>query len=97
MPEVAAMQAVQSSIETLQPEARGALKPLRLVSWGRNPLAGGAYACWAPGQIGAGADAIGQAAGRLVFAGEHTARVARGMEGAMESGERAAIDVMGLL
>jgi len=36
-------------------------------------------------------------AGRIVFAGEHTARLARGMEGAMESGERAALQLMELI
>ena len=32
--------------------------------------------------------------GRVHFAGEHTALVKRGMEGAMKSGERAAIEIM---
>jgi len=32
--------------------------------------------------------------GRVVFCGEHTAIVQRGMEGAFESGERAALDVL---
>ena len=33
-------------------------------------------------------------AGRLFFAGEHTAEAYRGMEAAMESGERAALEIM---
>ncbi len=35
--------------------------------------------------------------GRIHFAGEHTARIARGMEGAMESGERAALEAIAAL
>ncbi len=33
-------------------------------------------------------------AGRIHFSGEHTARLDRGMEGALESGERAAFEIM---
>ena len=63
-----------------------------------DPFAGGAYTCWRPGQIRAGfAKAFDNAVGRVIFAGEHTARLARGMEGAMESGERAALQLMELL
>jgi monoamine oxidase len=32
--------------------------------------------------------------GRLHFAGTHTARLSTGMEGAMEAGERAALDIL---
>ena len=38
--------------------------------------------------------AIRAPAGRLFFAGEHTAEAYRGMEAAMESGERAALEIM---
>ena len=83
--------AVQAAIETLRPAARGQIAPVAQVSWQRDPFAGGAYVSWRPGQIKAGlASAFDQPLGRLVFAGEHTAQLARGMEGAMESGERAA-------
>ena len=34
---------------------------------------------------------------RIQFAGEHTSTINRGMEGAMESGERAALELMNLL
>ena len=60
-------------------------------------FAGGAYACWEPGQITRFANEVAKPHGRLFFAGEHTAAVARGMEGAMESGERAALEVMEIL
>ncbi len=38
---------------------------------------------------------LGAAHGRLHFCGEHLAAESRGMEGAMESGERAASEILG--
>ena len=38
---------------------------------------------------------LGAAHGRLHFCGEHLATESRGMEGAMESGERAASEILG--
>jgi len=91
----AAIALVQADIERIRPAARGKIKPLRHVSWQRDPFAGGAYTSWKPGQIRAGlASAFDQPVGRLVFAGEHTAQLARGMEGALESGERAALQLL---
>jgi monoamine oxidase len=89
--------AVLADIETLRPAAKGALRPIKIVSWGRDEFAGGAYACWAPGQIRDFANVLRKPMGRVVFAGEHTAEIARGMEGAMESGERAAFEVLELI
>lgn len=98
MEPAAAIAAVQADIERLRPAARGAIRAVRHVSWQRDPFAGGAYVSWKPGQIRAGlAAAFDQPIGRIVFAGEHTAQLARGMEGALESGERAALQVMELL
>jgi monoamine oxidase len=89
--------AVLADIETLRPAAKGALRPIKIVSWGRDEFAGGAYACWAPGQIRDFANVLPKPMGRVVFAGEHTAEIARGMEGAMEAGERAAFEVLELI
>ena len=98
MPSDQAMAHVQSSIERSRPAAAGKLRALRHVSWQRDPFAGGAYTCWKPGQIRAGyASAFDEPIGRIVFAGEHTAQLSRGMEGAMESGERATFQLMSVL
>ena len=40
---------------------------------------------------------MAEAAGRIHFAGEHTSVVTRGMEAAMESGERVAFEVADML
>ena len=86
--------AILADLALARPSTKGALKPVKLVSWQRDRFSGGAYACWGPGQIAAFANEIGKDLGRIHFAGEHTAAVARGMEGAMESGERAALDIL---
>jgi monoamine oxidase len=83
----------QAELAILRPAARVRLR--RAVRWTpENPLAGGAYMHWAPGQVARWAEGMGAPAGRLHFAGEHLSRTYTGMEGAMESGENAAVAVM---
>ncbi len=48
----------------------------------------------APGQVAKFGDVLGKPQGRVHFAGDHTATLMTGMEGAMESGERAALEVL---
>lgn len=86
--------AILADLARARPSTKGALRHVKSVSWQRDRFAGGAYACWAPGQIAAFANEIGKDLGRIHFCGEHTAATARGMEGAMESGERAALDIL---
>ncbi len=86
--------AILNDLARARPSTKEALRPVKVWSWQRDVFAGGAYACWGPGQIAAFANEIGKDLGRIHFAGEHTAAVARGMEGAMESGERAALDIL---
>ena len=97
MTEAQAGQFAIDELNKVYPGARGAVRVAAHVAWHRNPLAGGAWANWRPGQISRYAQSLGVPQGRLHFAGEHTARTLRGMEGAMESGERAAADIMGQL
>ena len=77
----------------VRPSTRGALRAVKTLSWQRDPFAGGIYSAWKPGQITRYGSTFSQPHGRISFAGEHTAILNRGMEGAMESGERAAIEV----
>jgi monoamine oxidase len=87
--------AAAAALKAARPASQGKVKLRRVVRWTKdNPLAGGAYAHWAPGQVGRWAAGIAAPAGRLHFAGEHLASVFTGMEGAMESGEAAALAVM---
>jgi monoamine oxidase len=88
------MQRVITEYERLRPAAKGLLEPAGIKSWQTDPFAGGDWAIWAPGQVTESLPALIKPAGRLHFCGEHTATTNRGMEGAMESGERAAQEVL---
>jgi monoamine oxidase len=94
MSEKEAKAAVIGEIERLRPAAKGQLEALAFHSWINDPFSRGDWAVWEPGQVNAFAREIGRAHGRLHFCGEHTAISNRGMEGAMESGERVALEVL---
>jgi monoamine oxidase len=93
----ASNQKILSYLEHVRPSTKGALEFVKFWSWQLDPFAGGAYAAWKPGQLSSFGRDMAKPAGRVHFAGEHTATAARGMEGAMESGERAAFEVAELL
>ncbi len=63
------------------------------VIWGTDRWAGGAFAWWLPGQLTGWMPELAKAEGRVHFAGEHTSLLGRTMEGALESGNRAALEV----
>lgn len=84
-------------LEQIRPSTKGALKFVKFWSWQLDPFAGGAYAAWKPGQISTYGRYVAKPAGRIHFAGEHTDFGNRGMESAMESGERAAFEVADLI
>jgi monoamine oxidase len=81
---------VVAQIEQMRPAARGALQVTGQHSWEQDPFAGGAWAYFNPGTVTRFLPAMFQPRGRVHFCGEHTSVRARGMEGAIESGERAA-------
>ncbi|HLF11063.1 MAG TPA: FAD-dependent oxidoreductase, partial [Gammaproteobacteria bacterium] len=81
-------------IERIRPAARGQLELIGLHSWGGDPYAAGAWAYFRPGEVRRFAATMGEPHGRIHFCGEHLATASRGMEGAMESGERAALEVL---
>ncbi len=86
----------KASAEQTLADARGIkAKAHAVVRWDEDQtLSGGAYMHWAPGQIQPWAERVTQPAGRMHFAGEHTSYLHTGMEGAMESGERAAYAII---
>ncbi|MFD0746566.1 flavin monoamine oxidase family protein [Phytohabitans flavus] len=65
-------------------------------SWARDPYAAGEAAVFAPGQFTEHHPAIPTAEGALHFAGEHTSLKHSWIEGALESGVRAALEVNAL-
>ncbi|MBN1237359.1 MAG: FAD-dependent oxidoreductase [Gammaproteobacteria bacterium] len=85
---------VVAAIERIRPAAKGQLELIGLKSWGRDPYALGAWTYFRPGEVRAFAAHMGQRHERIHFCGEHLARSNRGMEGAMETGERAADEIL---
>jgi monoamine oxidase len=86
-----------ANLVAARPAAKGKVKVARSWSWVRDPYAGGMYAYWRPGMIAKYKSEMTKPAGGVHFAGEHTSDSTRGLEGAMESGERAALEVMDAL
>ena len=88
---------VISEYEKLRPAAKGLLEVVGYKSWTKDPYARGTWVEWAPGQIHEFLPELVKPAGRIHFAGEHASLANRGMEAAMEAGERAAVEIMGRL
>ena len=85
-----------SQVERIYPGALSAFtKKAVRQHWPTSPFALGSYTCYKPGQYSTLADAVATPVGNLFFAGEHTSAEFNGyMEGAAESGERAAKEVL---
>ena len=96
MPDAVAGVAIIAAIATARPSSRGQLRLLRRYSWQRSPFARGIYHHIGTGTGRILAGAVRSEGTRLHFAGEHLARGGSGIEGALESGERAAARIASL-
>lgn len=85
---------VVSELKRLRPASKGSVEFLRAHSWGKDPLARGAYAHAAPGQAGYFLPLLQMPVGHVHFAGEHTESHASGTEAAIRSGERVAQQIL---
>lgn len=95
MSDAAVVEMTLAEMARLRPASAGRLEVHEVVRWTvENPHAGGAYMHWAPGRIARWAGRMQLPAGRLHFAGEHTGIQHTGIEAAMESGERAALEIL---
>ena len=94
MPPGARADFVLAEIQRMRPSTKGKLEIIGVHSWSQAPLAGGFRHSFFPGQISRFAQQMIRPHGRLHFAGEHTRRLEIGMESAMESGERAALEIL---
>ncbi|MEA2489101.1 MAG: monoamine oxidase [Acidobacteriota bacterium] len=65
--------------------------------WPKYEYSLGSYSCFKPGQYQRFYRALEAPQGRLIFAGEHTAAESGFMNSAVESGERAAVAVLGMV
>lgn len=85
---------VLAEINRMRPSTKGKLEVTGVHSWPRYMFVEGCRHSYGPGQLTRWAEDMIKPHGRLHFAGEHTRRLDVGMESAMESGERAAIEVI---
>lgn len=89
-----AMAHIHKTLIKQRPSLTNKIKPVYLQSWGNNPFSQGAYSSFAPNQVQQFADKMGESAGYLHFAGEHTNHDYNGMESALVSGLNAASQVI---
>jgi monoamine oxidase len=92
--EAEALTYATAALHTARPSTKGRIEPIAAMNWSAHPWSKGTFAYRRPGQIAKFGNVVAAAHGRLHFAGEHTAVMQSGLEGAMESGERAAIEVL---
>jgi monoamine oxidase len=81
------------NLEKVHPGFKSHFEVGTTVAWSTDPWAGGGYAWWKPGQLTDWGPELARPEGRVHFAGEHTSLLGRTMEGALESGNRAAREV----
>jgi monoamine oxidase len=86
---------VVREIERLRPSTKGKIEVTGVHSWPQYSFVSGCRHSYGPGQVTRFAHAMVKPHHRLHFAGEHTRRLEIGMESAMESGERAAFEILG--
>lgn len=92
----AALALMVSELEKARPAAKGQVTGAAYHSWAQEQYSAGDWAYFAPGQITAFSRQMIKPAGRIHFCGEHTALVNRGLEGALESSQRATLEVLSL-
>lgn len=80
-------------MEKVHPGIRKHFSAAATYFWDSNPWAKGAYCWFKPGQLKLFSTSMAEPEGRIFFAGEHTSSLPARMEGAIESGYRAALEV----
>lgn len=78
----------------LRPSMKGILTPIAVQSCRRDPFGVGDWVYWKTGQIRKYGQHMRDGLPRVGFCGEHTSVMNRGLEGAMESGERVALEIL---
>jgi monoamine oxidase len=83
-----------AEIEKLFPGSSDLIECTATVAWPNEPYTRGSYAAFGPGEVTAHWKMLFEPAGRLFFAGEHATPIQGFMEGAVESGQRAASKIL---
>jgi monoamine oxidase len=81
-------------IEKIFPGSSDLVENTATVAWVNEPFTRGSYMALAPGQVTTHWQTLFAPTGRLFFAGEHATIYQGFMEGAAESGQRAAKNIM---
>lgn len=97
MPERELGKHVVSLLEQARPAAKSKLEVERIMSWGKNPFANGAFSHYLAGGVGQFSREVSRPEGLLHFIGAHTEPSASGMEAAIKSGVRGTHEVINRL
>lgn len=81
-------------IERIRPSTKGKLEVFGVHSWNEGTAAGGCSYLLPTGRVLDWVNNMAKPHGRVHFAGEHLRQLEVGMEAAMESGERAALEII---
>ncbi len=96
MTDAEVMQDATKALNRIRPSTVGRIEALAVVNWSAYPWTRGHNVYRLPGQIARFGNIVAEPHGRIHFAGDHTAATMMGMEGAMESGERVAVEILQL-
>jgi monoamine oxidase len=88
------IRAAVAEIEKIFPGSSDVIEQTVTVAWPNEPYTRGSYVAMAPGEVMAYWRTLFEPAGRLFFAGEHASAIQGFMEGAVESGQRAAGNIL---
>jgi monoamine oxidase len=94
LPDEERIHLAMAEIEKLFPGSSSLVEHTATVAWPNEPFTRGSYMALAPGEVTAHWEALMNPAGRLFFAGEHATPLQGYMEGAVESGQRAANNIL---
>lgn len=86
-----------AELRRLRPALADSVAPTFVQNWTDQPFQHGHLAVYQPNGLTRYGTAIGQPVGALHFAGEHLCRIHAGMEGACESAENTAFEVLAVL
>ena len=94
LPDEERIRTAVGAIERIFPGSSDLIECTATVAWPNEPYTRGSYAALAPGEVTAHWKTLFEPAGRLFFAGEHATPIQGFMEGAVESGQRAARNII---
>lgn len=88
------LEKVMAELYRIRPSMVGRVEPGAIMCWSKHPWLHGTFAYRGPGDVQRYGAAAAEPHGRVHFAGEHTSVLSMGLEGAMESAERAVFEVL---